>query len=376
MFRKAKQAPRCGGGYGVRTRAATTAGIFLAALVALTLYALIGESGTEHVILTASQGMSDSNSNTQVISKSVVKPDILKSSPGISDGNSNTQVQQTQITSKPEIIVKPVIKPVVKPVSVFFVGNSILQVNTTPRFLQYLRNAAQGGETHQPLAFTWTAFLRGGQTLATLVKQGMKFGHLQNLDYVIMNDQTQTPARPHLRRVVTASMIQDYAPMFQQSGATPVFVVTAAYREQVMRSADLGTVEQFTNKLVEGYTAYAAELEQRLPANSKQKPILAPVGLAYYQVHQERPVLWEKLFAVDSYHPSAYGTFLQCCVLYRSIFGELPPKHVAVPETDQMVEQLWVRLMNPQDLSPPTVAEAEYLWDVAGRVVDGLEQQK
>jgi hypothetical protein len=100
-----------------------------------------------------------------------------------------------------QIISKPVI--VNKPVSVFFVGNSILQVNTTPRVLQYLRNAAQGGsdsETQQPLAFTWTAFLWDGQALATLVKHGMKFGHLQNLNYVIMNDQTQTPARPHLRR--------------------------------------------------------------------------------------------------------------------------------------------------------------------------------
>jgi hypothetical protein len=356
FLRKTKQASRCGGGGNVRTRVATTAGIFL--MVLAIVYPLIGESGgTETLILNRSPVLSDSNTQMQM---------------------------QTQTSNEPEIVSKPVMivhKPVMivhKPVSVFFVGNSILQVNTTPRFLQYLRNAAQGSETEtqskQPLAFTWTAFLRGGQTLATLVKHGMKFGHLLNLDYVIMNDQTQTPARPHLRRVVLNSMIADYAPMFQSSGATPVFVVTAAYREQVMGSADLGSVEQFTNKLVEGYAAYAAELEQRLP-DSKQKPILAPVGLAYYQVHQERPALWEKLFAVDSYHPSAYGTFLQCCVLYRSIFGELPPKYVAVQETDREVERLWVRLMNPQDLVPPTVAEAEYLWDVAGRVVDGLEQK-
>lgn len=282
----------------------------------------------------------------------------ILSTPGIAISETSSNTETTKQTSKA--------------VSIFYVGNSIIQVNNTPRFMHYLRNAAQGSES----ALNWSAFLRGGQTLKTLVNQGMNFGHFPKLDYVIMNDQTQYPARTFNRNIVVQSMIQDYFPMFQSSGAIPVFIVTAAYRKKVKGSADLGSVENFTKLLVEGYEAYAAELEKRLPA--AQKPILAPVGLAYLQVYKERPEMWVKLFAWDSYHPAAQGTFLQCCVLYRVIFGELPPKHVAVQETDKEVETMWVRLMNPQDqtYSAPTIAEAEYLWDVAGRVVDGLEAKK
>jgi hypothetical protein len=345
MFRKTKQAPRCLVGGGVSIRA--TAGICMMVLIALTVAVLIGEGGNETGIL---------NITSEIIT---------------SESNSKTQAQTKQ-TAKQSISKQTAKQSITKPVSIFYVGNSIIQVNNTPRFLHYLRNAAQGSQS----ALNWSAFLRGGQTLKSLVKQGMKFGHMPNLDYVIMNDQTQYPARTVYRNIVVQSMIDDYFPMFQSSGAIPVFIVTAAYRKKVKGSADLGSVEQFTNLLVEGYTAYAAELEERLPA--AQKPILAPVGLAYLQVHKERPELWEKLFAWDSYHPAAQGTFLQCCVLYRVIFGELPPKNVAVQATDKEVEALWVRLMKPQDqtYSAPTLAEAEYLWDVAGRVVDSLEAKK
>jgi hypothetical protein len=345
MFRtsKTKQAPRCG-----RGRVAITAGIGMMVLVALAV-AVYGRAILYPYPLIGDEGGNGS-------------PMSILDSPAIAIpvSDSNMQIPGNTQTSKS------------KPVSIFYVGNSILQVNQTPRFMQYLRNAAQGDQ----YSTKWSAFLRGGKTLATLVKSGMNFGHIPNLDYVIMNDQTQTPARAHTRYIVIKSMILDYLPMFQSSGATPVFVVTAAYRAQVMGSADLGSVEQFTNSLAEGYEIYAAQLEQRLPAS--QKPILAPVGLAYYQVHQEQPELWKKLFAWDSYHPSAQGTFLQCCVLYRSIFGELPPKNVAVQETDQEVQNLWKQWMNPQDrnYSPPTIAEAEYLWEVAGRVVDGFEKKK
>jgi hypothetical protein len=345
MFRKTKQAPRCGG--GIRAK---VVGICMMVLVALTLAALIGDGGKETGILntTPATTISEINSNTQSSSTPATT---------ISESNSNTQTTVTKKSSKP--------------VSIFYVGNSIIQVNNTPRFMHYLRNSAQESNS----ALNWSAFLRGGQTLKTLVKQGMKFGHIPNLDYVIMNDQTQGPARTLNRGIVVQSMIEDYFPMFQSSGAIPVFIVTAAYREKVKGSAELGSVENFTKLLVEGYEAYAAELEQRLPV--AQKPILAPVGLAYLQVYKERPEMWKKLFAWDSYHPAAQGTFLQCCVLYRVIFGELPPKNVAVQGTDKEVETLWMRLMVPQDrtYSPPTKAEAEYLWDVAGRVVDSLERR-
>lgn len=130
----------------------------------------------------------------------------------------------------------------------------------------------------------------------------------------------------------------------------------------------LGSVPEFTSLTYEGYKQYAALLEEKLPAS--QKPRIAPVGLAFLIVWEEKYELWERLFHVDKVHCSPLGTFLQACVLHHTLFGKMP-KHAEVVRGD--MSNLWLRARrfqpNKHRRTPfPTYEEAAYLYDVAARI--------
>ena len=135
--------------------------------------------------------------------------------------------------------------------------------------------------------------------------------------------------------------------------ATVVFIVTAAYRKPVKNSQDLGSFDEFTERLYQGYQEYV----KLFP-----KATLAPVGLAYQYVKKHiGDDLWEQLYARDDFHPSPHGTFLEASVLYCTIVGERPPTYDI---------EWWktARYMQPPDTAPlplPTVEEAKILTDVA-----------
>merc|ERR1719297_433781 len=76
-------------------------------------------------------------------------------------------------------------------------------------------------------------------------------------DYVIMNDYSQGPARNDSRMDAINTIKNNYAPLIQDVKAIPVLMMTAAYRAPVKNSSDLGSVEEFTNLLYEGYQLYA-----------------------------------------------------------------------------------------------------------------------
>mmetsp|Transcript_14772 Transcript_14772/g.43140 ORF Transcript_14772/g.43140 Transcript_14772/m.43140 type:complete len:350 (-) Transcript_14772:353-1402(-) len=289
-------------------------------------------------------------------------------------------------------------------VSVAFLGNSIIYYNDTPRFLAYLRNAAAGGG--MPV-ITQDSCLRGGASLVSLLTDGngmgVKFGTPNSerpdgthdigaptveallaaednkgrdvkWDFVVMNDYTQAPARTELRRASLDALVRDYVPMFLSTGVTPVFLVTAAYCEPVNNSEDLGGVEEFTAKLMEGYEEYAAVVGKLLPAS--QRPVVAPVGLAFLHVYREDRDMWRKLFHTDHFHPSPHGSYLQACVLHRCIFGELPPEEMVLSSgagPGELWDRAKARVMQPAGTPPlqrPTAQEAAYLREVAGRVYE------
>ena len=103
-------------------------------------------------------------------------------------------------------------------------------------------------------------------------------------DFLIMNDYTQAPARIERREETLSSLQSDYLPLIRQCGATPVFIITPAYRKQVNNSTDLGSPESFTKKTQEGCEAYASVLDELLP--DTQKCRIAPVGLAYLKIRK------------------------------------------------------------------------------------------
>ena len=140
--------------------------------------------------------------------------------------------------------------------------------------------------------------LRGGASLPSLFREGNgmrnKFRTLREsetdigsstvsamlssrqYDFLIMNDYTQAPARIERREETLSSLQSDYLPLIRQCGATPVFIITPAYRKQVNNSTDLGSPESFTMKTQEGCEAYASVLDELLPWYQTHKSVALP----------------------------------------------------------------------------------------------------
>ena len=248
---------------------------------------------------------------------------------------------------------------------VAFLGNSICYYNDLPRLLATLH----GGRLHQD------SCMRGGADLPTLFARGNGISHLygplragawsarrllaKRWDFVVLQDQTQAPARAAPRAASAASLAADYAPLLR--GATPVLLETYAY--DAPHKGDVGGLDAFARDLEAGYAAYAAALA----AAGAPAPRVAPCAAAFEIVRAERPALWRSLFQEDGYHPTPRGSLLLACVLYETIF-EKPPAldDVAAPAT------LWSSARyfgGERDGAPafPTADECRYLGDAARR---------
>jgi hypothetical protein len=203
-------------------------------------------------------------------------------------------------------------------------------------------------------------------------------------DYVIMNDQTLYPGTVEKREKSINALSSTYAEYLIASKATPVFIVTYGYSKAAANSDDdgssdddavdnynaLGDIPEFTSRIYYGYQQYQETLKDILPY--RQQPLLAPVGLAFLVIYEENYDLWLELFYDDGFHPSPLGTFLMGCCLYATMFGRIPPK---LPKSDDDVMSLFgnARMMHSSsmgdDKSFPTAEEAEYLAEIAKRVV-------
>jgi hypothetical protein len=188
-------------------------------------------------------------------------------------------------------------------------------------------------------------------------------------DYVVVNDHTQGPARPVSQKKHEQILLDKYLPLIIDNGATPIIIETAAYRYPgVHRSEDLGSTQEFQQKIRQGVQSYIHALRTKLPETIQ--PRMAPVGTAFLHVHDDNYKVWESLFdPYDHFHPSPSGTFLQGCVLHWTMFDSPPP----LPRSDEEIRDLWkdARVMhdvkkNGDQVPPlPTMIEAEYLWNVA-----------
>lgn len=281
---------------------------------------------------------------------------------------------------------------------VAFLGNSILYYNDCPRFLVNLGKGSAGGYVeHQD------SCLRGGTNLSQLWESGNGMmshgfkteaaktedadrydvgsntvkdllqggGGAKRWDYIVFNDHTQGPARLASRRATEDVLVEKYLPLIIQCHATPIIIETCAYRlPGINDSKDLGSTNDFQQRVKEGVRSYLNALQARLP--EAQRPRVAPVGEAFLYVHDDNRTLWERLFdPSDNFHPSPSGTFLQGCVIHRTMFGSSPP----LPTRDEDIADLWkgARMMHnvkAGECRPlPSVPDAEYLWSVASRIV-------
>ena len=285
---------------------------------------------------------------------------------------------------------------------VAFIGNSIQYFNDTPRFLVRLsRQAGSITTIHQDSCF------RGGVNLVELWEQGngmLKHGFASEAavsgtddngnkiydvgaatveeliarkewDFIVINDHTQGPARVETRDATIDILTRRYAPLIAKSRAVSIIIETPAYRlEGINNSHDLGTTKEFQHKVREGVQKYLEVLKLELPQSIP--PRIAPVGTAYSHIRENNFELWEQLFdSYDSFHPSPKGTFLQGCVLFYTMFSNLPP----IPTTSEAVEDLWsdARMMNNarrkkgyEEMPFPTLEEVNYFCHVAQLVCE------
>jgi hypothetical protein len=203
--------------------------------------------------------------------------------------------------------------------------------------------------------------------LAYLDKMNAKFPPHWN--YIVINDNTCNPGRNETRAEGIDTLLQTYLPLLHRTGSVLVFLDTHAYYAATRDLTGLGDIPQFTWLTYQGYRQYVAALSPHLP--KKQKPRIAPAGIAYLTIWEENRALWEKLFHSDSIHASPLGSFLEACVIYYTLFGSMPKRDAAI-HNDMSI--LWTKARVMQELGQPpnpfpTREEAEYLYNVAECVV-------
>ncbi|KAG7357824.1 hypothetical protein IV203_014411 [Nitzschia inconspicua] len=303
-------------------------------------------------------------------------------------------------------------------ITVAHIGNSIQYYNDMPRLLEHML------QTRYTNVYQ-NSCLRGGATLSSLFQEGNgmanKFSSRPDVswldeentydigaptveelllslssttttsttsnawksswDYIIMNDQTQYPARPTKKSKSMDVLETNYLPLLLQqqqesakvgstsSSSTVIFIQTAAYKSPVKDSGDLGTFDEFTAKLRLGYLEYAQLIRQQ--SNDQLQAMVAPVGFAYQVIkNQYGDDMWAKLYARDDFHPSPHGTLLEASVLFCTITDEYPPAYdISWWDT--------ARYMQPPETEPlplPTQEEADVLREVAWQVYQGYKQ--
>ena len=190
-------------------------------------------------------------------------------------------------------------------------------------------------------------------------------------DYVVMNDDLLTPGSSESRQKSVAILMSTYASWFAQMGATPVFLDTPAYWTTFQNLSMFVNVPTFTSMTYEGYRQYAGLLGSLLPA--AQKPLIAPVGIAFLAVWEDDYQMWTKLFHYDEINVSPHGTFLQGCVVHHTLFGHLPRGDIALPDSISSLFSRARRMQPPSHRRKewPTRDEAVYLYNIAKKVVLG-----
>jgi len=200
-------------------------------------------------------------------------------------------------------------------------------------------------------------------------------------DFVVINDNTRSPARSLTRELSLETLEQFYVPLLLKTGSTPVFLWTHAYtfentcesdyveNSNVVLMTGLEDIANFTSLTRVGYQAYVDLLNLYLPA--AQAPRIAPVGLAFLVIYEENYELWTTLFHCDNLHASPSGSFLQGCIIYYTLFGKMPSEDLILKED---MSSLWNRARVMQHAWEPSNqfpdrATAKYLYRVAERIM-------
>ncbi len=189
---------------------------------------------------------------------------------------------------------------------VLFIGNSYTYVNDLPSV--FTRLACAGGRKVQ------TATLAtGGWTLANHLASPQTSSTLQQQkwDFVVLQEQSQTPATDYGRTEVMYPAARALVSQIRAQGAQPLFFLTWGHQNG-WPEAGLPDYATMQAQLSVGYLGIARELNA---------PVV-PVGAAWQAAQGQKPPL--ALWQSDGSHPSEAGTYLAACVFYAAVFRQSP----------------------------------------------------
>lgn len=133
-------------------------------------------------------------------------------------------------------------------------------------------------------------------------------------DYVILQDQSQAPARVGKDRKAYDDLVRNIAAAAAKvrttsAGCQAVVENTWAYANREF--GGFGSLEAFDR-----YGKKGSKVMAKAAGNAK----VSPIAEAFAIVRKERPDI--NLYHTDNHHQSYYGSYLKSCVNYLVIFGE------------------------------------------------------
>ncbi len=184
--------------------------------------------------------------------------------------------------------------------SFLFVGNSFTYFNSLPSMVAAFF-AARG------TAVGVDQYAVGAATLGQHAADPQVAQKIAALRWtaVILQDQSALPATRPEETLRAGKILCELA---RKNGATPVFFLTWAYRNQDGKGMDA----EMQESLAIAYAGAAKEIGAAL----------APVGPAWQAVLAKDPKA--PLYADDGQHPSPDGTYLAACVFYTVLAGKTP----------------------------------------------------
>jgi hypothetical protein len=200
--------------------------------------------------------------------------------------------------------------------SILFLGNSYTYSSNLPQMVSQL--ALANGQTiyhdqHTPGGQTLEGHSTNNTTLQKIAER--------DWDFVVIQEQSQRPSFPPAQ---VASDVYPYADVLVDSIKSnyectePVFFMTWGRRDGDQQNCQfytpLCTFEGMNARLRQSYTEMAANNDATV----------APCGAAWQQLKFENPTFWNGLYNSDGSHPSAWGTYLNACIFYATMFRESP----------------------------------------------------
>jgi len=200
--------------------------------------------------------------------------------------------------------------------SVLFIGNSYIYTANLPGTLKSLALAGGDSVYHEsstPGGYTFEQHSTNSTTLSKIASR--------NWDFVVLQQQSQMPSFPPAQ---VASQTYPFAEDLVDSIKSnyectePVFFMTWGRRDGDQSNCagypPLCTFEGMNARLRSSYLEMGADNDATV----------APCGAAWHQMSLNNNTFWSGLYSGDGSHPSAWGTYLNACVFYATIFRKSP----------------------------------------------------